>query len=137
MGLVVLGGRREGGGLIDGFIVERLAESDYNGALAALAHVVSPEVVLSPAMLALARVGNRYRFDNVRIGSRATIRIHTGNGRDTRTDLFQDRRDYVWDNRFDTAIVRDDRGRTVDTETWGPPPLTPTIRRPPHAGDPV
>ncbi|MFB6584023.1 lamin tail domain-containing protein [Streptomyces sp. NPDC056402] len=63
--------------------------------------------------------GNRYRFDNVRIGARATIRIHTGNGRDTRTDLFQDRRDYVWDNGSDTAILRDDRGRTVDTESWG------------------
>ncbi|MFI7179736.1 lamin tail domain-containing protein [Streptomyces spororaveus] len=63
--------------------------------------------------------GNRYRFDNVRIGARATIRIHTGNGRDTRTDLFQDRRNYVWDNGSDTATLRDDRGRTVDTETWG------------------
>ncbi|AYV26738.1 Primosomal protein N' [Streptomyces sp. ADI95-16] len=57
----VHGGRREGGGLIDGFIVERRAESDYGGALAALAHVVSPEVVLSPRMLALARaVAERY-----------------------------------------------------------------------------
>lgn len=57
----VRGGRREGGGLIDGFIVERRAESDYDGALAALAHVVSPEVVLSPRMLALARaVADRY-----------------------------------------------------------------------------
>ncbi|MFD4742455.1 lamin tail domain-containing protein [Streptomyces virginiae] len=65
------------------------------------------------------RDGNRYRFDNVRIAPRATIRIHTGNGRDTRTDLFQDRRDYVWDNNSDTATLRDDRGRTVDTETWG------------------
>ncbi|MFJ6785620.1 lamin tail domain-containing protein [Streptomyces yangpuensis] len=63
--------------------------------------------------------GNRYRFDNVRIGGRDTIRIHSGHGRDTRTDLFQDRRDYVWDNRSDTATLRDDRGRTVDTETWG------------------
>ncbi|WP_442813031.1 lamin tail domain-containing protein [Streptomyces sp. NBC_01343] len=63
--------------------------------------------------------GNRYRFDNVRIGSRATIRIHTGGGRDTRTDLFQDRRDYVWDNRADTATLRDDRNRVVDTESWG------------------
>ncbi|MFF5490737.1 lamin tail domain-containing protein [Streptomyces virginiae] len=65
------------------------------------------------------REGNRYRFDNVRIAPRATIRIHTGHGRDTRTDLFQDRRDYVWDNNSDTATLRDDRGRTVDTETWG------------------
>ncbi|WP_331731926.1 lamin tail domain-containing protein (plasmid) [Streptomyces avidinii] len=65
------------------------------------------------------RDGNRYRFDNVRLAGRATIRIHTGNGRDTRTDLFQDRRNYVWDNGADTATLRDDRGRTVDTETWG------------------
>ncbi|WP_327359922.1 lamin tail domain-containing protein [Streptomyces sp. NBC_01296] len=63
--------------------------------------------------------GNRYRFDNVRINGRATIRIHTGTGHNTRTDLFQNRRDYVWDNRADTATLRDDRGRTVDTESWG------------------
>ncbi|MER7763379.1 primosomal protein N' [Streptomyces sp. NPDC097619] len=57
----VRGGRREGGGLIDGFLVERRAESDYNGPLAALAHVVSPEPVLSPRTLALARaVADRY-----------------------------------------------------------------------------
>ncbi|MFJ4499920.1 primosomal protein N' [Streptomyces sp. NPDC088864] len=57
----VRGGRREGGGLVDGFLVERLARSDYNGALAALASVVSPEPVLSPGLLALARaVADRY-----------------------------------------------------------------------------
>lgn len=54
-------GRREGGGLVDGFLVERRADSDYGGALAALAYVVSPEPVLSPEMLALARaVADRY-----------------------------------------------------------------------------
>ncbi|MEV6652244.1 primosomal protein N' [Streptomyces sp. NPDC051219] len=54
-------GRREGGGLIDGFIVERRAESDYDGPLAALAGVVSPEPVLGPDLLALARaVADRY-----------------------------------------------------------------------------
>ncbi|MDJ0381008.1 primosomal protein N' [Streptomyces sp. G-G2] len=57
----VHGGRREGGGLIDGFIVERRADTDYNGPLAALAQVVSPEAVLGPRMLALARaVADRY-----------------------------------------------------------------------------
>ncbi|MFJ9339344.1 primosomal protein N' [Streptomyces sp. NPDC101733] len=57
----VHGGRREGGGLIDGFIVERRAESDYEGTLAALAQVVSPEVVLGPRLLALTRaVADRY-----------------------------------------------------------------------------
>ncbi|MFI2457508.1 primosomal protein N' [Streptomyces sp. NPDC019539] len=54
-------GRREGGRLIDGFLVERRAESDYSGPLAALAGVVSPEPVLSPGLLALARaVADRY-----------------------------------------------------------------------------
>ncbi|MER6995762.1 primosomal protein N' [Streptomyces sp. NPDC000410] len=54
-------GRREGGGLIDGFVIERVAETDYHGPLAALAQVVSPERVLSPQMLALTRaVANRY-----------------------------------------------------------------------------
>ncbi|WP_326608179.1 lamin tail domain-containing protein [Streptomyces sp. NBC_01799] len=63
--------------------------------------------------------GHRYRFDDVRLAGRATVRIHTGIGRDTRTDFYQDRRNYVWDNRSDTATLRDDRGRTVDTDTWG------------------
>ncbi|MGV9253381.1 primosomal protein N' [Streptomyces sp. NPDC003697] len=54
-------GRREGGGLIDGFLVERRADSDYSGPLAALAQVVSPEPVLSPELLGLARaVADRY-----------------------------------------------------------------------------
>ncbi|MER5931471.1 primosomal protein N' [Streptomyces sp. NPDC002054] len=57
----VRGGRREGGGLIDGFVIERRADTDYHGPLAALAQVVSPEAVLSPRMLALARaVADRY-----------------------------------------------------------------------------
>ncbi|MGW0878609.1 primosomal protein N' [Streptomyces sp. NPDC002671] len=54
-------GRREGGGLIDGFLVERRAESEYSGPLAALAQVVSPEPVLSEELLGLARaVADRY-----------------------------------------------------------------------------
>ncbi|MFD5553430.1 primosomal protein N' [Streptomyces sp. NPDC127068] len=57
----VQGGRREGGGLIDGFLIARLAASDYAGPLAALAQVVSPEPVLGPELLALCRaVADRY-----------------------------------------------------------------------------
>ena len=57
----VRGGRREGGRLIDGFIVDRRAASDYSGPLAVIADVVSPEPVLSPALLGLARaVADRY-----------------------------------------------------------------------------
>ncbi|MCP9999863.1 primosomal protein N' [Streptomyces sudanensis] len=57
----VRGGRREGGRLVDGFLVERRADTDYTGPLAALADVVSPEPVLGPELLGLARaVADRY-----------------------------------------------------------------------------
>ena len=46
-------------------------------------------------------------------------RIHTGQGRDTDSDLYQDRRHYVWDNRSDTATLRNDRGRFIDDKSWG------------------
>ncbi|WP_217236257.1 lamin tail domain-containing protein [Streptomyces sp. AC555_RSS877] len=63
--------------------------------------------------------GRTYTFDHYRLDGRATVRIHTGQGRDTRTDLFQDRRHYVWDNYSDTATLRNDRGRFIDDASWG------------------
>jgi hypothetical protein len=65
------------------------------------------------------RDGNRYRFDDYRLAGRSTVRVHTGMGRDTRTDLYQDRRHSVWDERSDKATLLDRRGHTVDTESWG------------------
>ncbi|KNB49880.1 primosomal protein N' [Streptomyces caatingaensis] len=54
-------GRREGGGLLDGFIVDRVEESEYRGPLAAIAQVLSPEPVLGPRLLSLCRaVADRY-----------------------------------------------------------------------------
>jgi primosomal protein N' (replication factor Y) (superfamily II helicase) len=54
-------GRRTGGQLVDGYIVERRDSSDYAGPLAPLASVLSPEPVLGPELLALARaVADRY-----------------------------------------------------------------------------
>ncbi|MFF7637004.1 primosomal protein N' [Kitasatospora sp. NPDC008050] len=54
-------GRREGGELHDGFIVARLASSDYRGPLAPLAQVLSAEQVLTPALLKLSRtIADRY-----------------------------------------------------------------------------
>ncbi|MEV6316820.1 primosomal protein N' [Streptomyces sp. NPDC051776] len=60
-GARVVKGRREGGELHDGFIVERRAESDYRGPLAPIAQVLSPEPVLGPGLLSLCRaVADRY-----------------------------------------------------------------------------
>ncbi|MCK1813036.1 primosome assembly protein PriA, partial [Streptomyces sp. XM4011] len=55
------GGRREGGGLINGFVVERRATSDFPGTLAPIAQVLSTEQVLGPELLRLCRaVADRY-----------------------------------------------------------------------------
>jgi len=62
--------------------------------------------------------GHTYTFDHYRLAGRATVRIHTGEGRDTRTDLFQDRRHHVWDNRSDTATLRNHRDRVIDEASW-------------------
>ncbi|WP_327269492.1 lamin tail domain-containing protein [Streptomyces sp. NBC_01218] len=58
-----------------------------------------------------------YRFD-LRLAGRSSVRVHTGVGRDSRTDVFQDRENYVWDNS-DTATLRDARGRKIDQKAWG------------------
>ncbi|MEU1471047.1 lamin tail domain-containing protein [Streptomyces sp. NPDC005761] len=58
-----------------------------------------------------------YRFD-LRLPGRSSVRVHTGVGRDTRTDVYQDLRRYVWDNS-DTATLRDANGHKVDSKSWG------------------
>nr|WP_203614591.1 lamin tail domain-containing protein [Streptomyces sp. SID13726] len=63
--------------------------------------------------------GRTYTFHHYRLEGRATVRVHTGQGRDTDRDLYQDRRNEVWDNRADTATLRNDHGRFVDDESWG------------------
>jgi hypothetical protein len=65
------------------------------------------------------RDGNRYRFDDLRLAGGATVRVHTGHGRDTRRDVYQGSWDYIWSNYADRATLRDDDGRTVDTQSWG------------------
>ncbi|MFD9405754.1 lamin tail domain-containing protein [Streptomyces sp. NPDC059989] len=64
------------------------------------------------------RDGNRYRFTDFRLDGRSSVKVHTGEGRDTRHDVYQDRRHQVWDER-DTATLRDNRGKVIDTESWG------------------
>ncbi|MEU6808975.1 lamin tail domain-containing protein [Streptomyces sp. NPDC046831] len=64
------------------------------------------------------RAGHTYTFHHYRLDGRSSVRVHTGFGRDTRTDLYQDRRNSVWDRR-DTATLRDNHRHVVDTVSWG------------------
>ncbi|MCX4545952.1 lamin tail domain-containing protein [Streptomyces sp. NBC_01565] len=63
------------------------------------------------------RQGNRYRFNDFRLDGRSSVKVHTGEGRDTRRDVYQDRRHQVWNER-DSATLRDNRGNVIDTESW-------------------
>ncbi|MER6442178.1 lamin tail domain-containing protein [Streptomyces sp. NPDC001185] len=63
--------------------------------------------------------GHTYTFNLYRLDGRSTVRVHTGIGRDTYRDVYQDRRNYVWDNRSDTATLRNDHGRFIDDASWG------------------
>ncbi|WP_394365707.1 lamin tail domain-containing protein [Streptomyces sasae] len=63
--------------------------------------------------------GHTYTFRHLRLEGRSTVRVHTGIGRDSATDVYQDRRAYVWNDDADTATLRNARGRLVDEVSWG------------------
>jgi hypothetical protein len=55
-----------------------------------------------------------YHFVGYSLRAHGTVRVHTGSGRDTQRNLFQDRRAYVWNNDGDTAILRGPAGNVRD-----------------------
>ena len=55
-----------------------------------------------------------YHFVGYSLRAHGTVRIHTGSGRDTQRNLFQDRGWYVWNNDGDTAILRGPAGNVRD-----------------------
>ncbi|MEU8839232.1 lamin tail domain-containing protein [Streptomyces roseus] len=63
------------------------------------------------------RQGNRYQFKDFRLDGRSSVKVHTGQGRDTRHDVYQDRRHQIWDER-DSATLRDNRGNVLDSDSW-------------------
>lgn len=63
--------------------------------------------------------GHVFTFHHFRLDGRSTVRVHSGEGRGSRTDLYQGRRTYVWDSPSDTATLRDGYGRFVDDASWG------------------
>ncbi|MGW3152222.1 MULTISPECIES: lamin tail domain-containing protein [Streptomyces] len=66
--------------------------------------------------------GRTYTFPRFRLNGQATVRVHTGFGRDTQGDLYQGRRYEVWDDYADTATLRNDRGRFISAASWGDHP---------------
>ncbi|MFM9443555.1 lamin tail domain-containing protein [Streptomyces acidiscabies] len=61
---------------------------------------------------------HKYTFKNITVGPGKTVKIHTGSGKDTATDTFQNRKAYVWNNDGDTATLTKANGSKVDTCSW-------------------
>jgi LysM repeat protein len=60
--------------------------------------------------------GNVFTFPNVLLwSSQATLRIHTGKGKDSPTDLYWNRTEPVWDRAGQTATLKDAKGQIVAT----------------------
>ncbi|MGW1864594.1 lamin tail domain-containing protein [Streptomyces mauvecolor] len=59
-----------------------------------------------------------YAFRNLRLAGHESVKVHTGKGRDTRRDVYQDRRDYAWDYHAGTATLRDEHQCTIDAKSW-------------------
>jgi hypothetical protein len=60
-----------------------------------------------------------YTFPEYTLRPGNTVRIHTGNGANTRTDLYWDLAWYVWNNTGDTATLKNRSGTTIDQCSWG------------------
>ncbi|MEU1077114.1 MULTISPECIES: lamin tail domain-containing protein [unclassified Streptomyces] len=65
------------------------------------------------------RSRHTYTFRNLRLAGHQSVRVHTGIGRDTARDVYQDRRAYVWNNTGDAATLRDNHQHVIAAKSWG------------------
>jgi len=61
------------------------------------------------------RSGNTFTFPEFTLSAGASVKIHTGSGAGTITDLYWGSNRYVWNNRGDRATLRDAEGVKQDT----------------------
>ena len=59
-----------------------------------------------------------YSFPSITLAPGASVRVHTGSGNDTDSDLYWGKGAPVWNNRGDTAYLYDADGKLVDSCSW-------------------
>lgn len=60
-----------------------------------------------------------YTFPSFKLGAGKSVRLHTGKGTNSSTDLYWGKGWYVWNNTGDKATSRDNSGALKDTCSWG------------------
>jgi len=64
--------------------------------------------------------GRQFRFDSFVLGPNATVKVWTGTGQDSETDVYWGYGVGLWDNDGDRAVLKDYQGRTVATYSYAP-----------------
>src|SRR5438876_2831256 len=64
---------------------------------------------------------NRFVFPKFVLGPGRVVRIHTGSGSNTRTDLYWGKTFYVWGDDSDTATLQNKARTVVDRRSWTSP----------------
>ena len=60
-----------------------------------------------------------YVFPSFTLGAGRSVKVHTGSGTNSRTDLYWRLNGYVWNNTGDKATLKDRHGVVIDTCSWG------------------
>lgn len=63
--------------------------------------------------------GFLYVFPSFTLGAGKSVKVHTGSGVNSRTDLYWRLSGYVWNNTGDKATLKNSAGVVVDTCSWG------------------
>jgi hypothetical protein len=59
-----------------------------------------------------------FKFPRFRLGAGKTVKVHTGSGANTRSDLYWGRSTYTWGDDSDTAYLNKPSGRLADRCHW-------------------
>jgi hypothetical protein len=62
--------------------------------------------------------GHVYGFGTFTLRPGASVRLHTGHGTNSRTDVYWRQSWYIWNNDGDKAILKTSSGTTVDRCSW-------------------
>ena len=63
--------------------------------------------------------GHIFKFPTFKLKPGKSVRLHTGKGTNTGTDLYWKQDSYVWNNEGDKAILKNKSKTVVDTCKWG------------------
>jgi hypothetical protein len=66
--------------------------------------------------------GPSYRLPSFSLGPRGSVRVHTGKGQNTETDLYWGRGAAVWRNEGETVRLLDADGNEISMESYGARP---------------